>query len=518
MKYGKLREARSEHLLVPALNHRLSTHPLKYIDALVYGALIYRSRAGRGDKIGRIRRSTGLDRTTIRQSINRLMSNGCVQQHDDGYEAIEPQADSRQLFSWKTTPCDAWQSRFVYDKTYLPAEESGLTPIWNALFWRLVSQAVPVEGRTGHLMVGPGAKVSSLSNEYLAKGLRCSRKTVAAGLQYLQKHGLIHLHPLDGKRRFAVGIFPLASHVHLWKSRQSKQQAGISFEDLFGQASNSATQPDAAYRPQIFGRLARHGIPSKTQEEIVALVHRYCIPDLDLNRILQLVKKDHKRNRDRNPSLLDHCGQLLLAELTRRGESGEWRIYSEGITSTILTSSEMQVRDYLNGMKVCSNAYRLLRQISVDKSVELNNRDRLPVNFCWDEIWELGRESQGFDAFRDKVANHLFPSNKKPRSEWLEDWLKCSRVPELESWPNDLIPLPKAGRGFVNTIHSWAVDIVGCDDLDAATLTNHFIWWIQNEEDVEWRNPAFNRWRVLQQFQKYADTRVQSGLIDQFFE
>jgi hypothetical protein len=519
MKYENLKEAKCEHLLVPALNHRLEKHPLKYVDMLVYAALVYGSRKGRRDKISRIGRKTGLDRSTIRKSLRRLVHHRCVGQHDDGWEALEPNADSRQLFSWKTEAQGTWQSKFVYDKTYLPAQGSGLTPIWNALFWRLVSLAVPIEGRTGHLMIAPGAAVSLVSNEYLARGLRCSRKTIASGLGFLQKQGLINVHPVDGKRRFAVGIFPLAPHVHLWRSRQEKKQSEFGFEDLFGQASNAATELDAAYRPQIFGRLARHGIPSKTQEEIVTLVNRYCIPDLDLNRILQTVKKDHKRNRDRNPSLPDHCGQLLLAELRRRGESGEWRIYLEGIKSTVLTSPEMQVRDYLNGMKVCSNAYRLLRQINGDRSVELMNGSRLPVKTSWDAIFGIANKfPRDFEEFREKVADYLFPSSKKPSSEWLEEWLRCKRVPELASWPNDLVPLPQSGRGFVNAVHSWARETVGCDDFDAATLTNHFIRWIQNEEDVEWKNAAFNRWQVLQQFQKYAESLDQPGLIDEFFE
>ena len=172
MKYDALRKAGSTFLLVPALNHKIQDHPLKYMDSLVYGLLIYRSRSNKRERIAGIKNRLGIDRSTICSSLKKLLDLGCVEQHPDGYGALEPRGDCRFLFTWKKEQQDSWHSQFSYDKTYLPAETSGLTIIHNAIYWRIVSLSVLVEGGCGHLMIGPGACRQSLSNEYLATGLR----------------------------------------------------------------------------------------------------------------------------------------------------------------------------------------------------------------------------------------------------------------------------------------------------------------------------------------------------------
>jgi hypothetical protein len=518
MKYEELKKAGSRFLLVPSLSHTMSSHPLKYVDSLVYGCLIYRSRKSKRERVAGISKRLGIDRSTVQASLEKLVHLGCVQHHTDGYEAVEPQGVCRELFTWKKKPQSSWQSQFSYDRTYLPTKESGLTTIQNGLYWRLVSLAVPVDGGCGHLMIGPGARVQSVSNEYLARGLRCSRKTVAAGLDVLQAQAMIHVRFGKTRRRFNVGIHPVGQHVGKWRARERQAREELSFEDLFGQATNSPARPDIIYRPHVFSLLRQEGIPSETTEEIMSLVHGYVIPDSEIKKVLHRVKKDHSRNRSKNPNLPDHCGRLLIAEIKKRGEAGEWRMY-DGLASKPMSLPQMQTLEFLNSVNACSEALQLLLKASRDGFVELATGGRLPVTFCWDQVRDIAHAASGnFTMFRDGVAEFLFPSANKPECGWLDSWNECGVVQPIGKWPNDLIPLPEKGRGFVNTVQKWAKEIVELDDVTAADATNEFMRWVQTVQDTTWtQDPDTNMMLVLQCFQGWAQKASGVGVIDQFF-
>ncbi len=518
MKYDALRKAGSTFLLVPALNHKIQDHPLKYMDSLVYGLLIYRTRRSKRERVAGIKNRLGIDRITARSSLKKLLDLGCVKQHPDGYEAVEPQGNYRCLFTWKKKPQRSWHSQFSYDKTFLPVQDSGLTSIQNAIYWRLVSLSVPAEGGCGHLMIGPGARVQSISNQYLAKGLRCSRKTVASGLKVLQAQEMIHVHEVKKGRRYCVGIHPIAQHVGKWRGAGERKEQDLCFEELFGQASNSPAKPDISYRPRILALLIEEGIPSKTAEEVAALVQAYVIPDADLKKILYQVRRDHLRNRNRNPNLPVDCGRLLLAELRKRGEAGEWRMY-EGFTSTTMSLPEMQTLEFLNSVKACSEAWFLLRRLNTDRFVELSTGGRLPVVFDWDHVRDLAQAAgRNFSMFRDAVADLLFSPTNKMESDWLNCWTQCDVVPPIDAWPSDLIPLPEKGRTFISTLQKWAKEIAEFDDVTAANATNKFIEAVQNTQGVEWKkDPKSNMMLVLRCFQTWAGRHSFAGLIDQFF-
>lgn len=518
MKHEPLIEAGFKYLLVPALNHKMADQPLKYVDSLVYGLLIYRTQKSKRERVAGVGRRLGIDRSTACSSLKKLLQLGCVELHPDGYEAVEPEGACRELFTWKTNRKDEWHLGFAYDVTFLPAEASGLTIIQNAIYWRLVSLSVAADGGCGHLMIGPGACRTSLSNMYLANGLRCSRKTVATGLKFLEAQQMIHLHRVGDGRRFQVGFFPLAQHMDKWRKNERKVEA-VTYEDLFGCTTNAPLLPDKRFESKIFELLRRHGIPNALMAETASLVNTYCIPDSNLQRIVSQVKVDHNRNRQSRPSLPDHCGSLLVAELSRRGAAGEWRIY-EGIKSKVLSLAEMEMRAYLNGLRICSNAYILLRELSDNPSVKLPTGQRIPVAFCWDRIWQMAkRAGEDFQQFKQSVIEYLFPSSRRQMCDWLKYWTECDVVPRVADWPNQEIPLPKRGRGFVETVRNWAQN--GYNEIESAEITNLFIQWIERQQDCKWhQKPTSNMSHVLRLFERWKKEILrdsEEGLIDQFF-
>lgn len=520
MKYKPLKDAGGIFHLVPALNHNLGQHPLKYTDSLVYGFLVYCSRKNKTASVATICSRLGLDRSAVSAIVERLLGMNMIAKKTGGYVAIQPPADRLQLFTLKKKKAKCWQSQFVYDRTYIPTEESKLSPLQNALFWRLVSLAVPASGNCGYLMIGPGANVSSVCCKYLAKGLRCSRKTVSRALKELEKRNIIHVASINPKsRRLAIGILPIDTYVSLWRTKAPKEgERELSFEDLFGKPSNKTPEKEILYRPKIINKITGAGIPSGTAEEIAGLVNRFFIPTQDLTALINQAKRDHARNRKRRPELPDHCGRLLLSEIQRRGEAGEWRMYTD-LSSSVMYLPEINLQEYLHSLNVCSEAWRLINQLSTDQSVELNTGGRLPVSFSWDDCWRLAQSAKNdFPKFRDDLVSQLFPGGSPPRSDWLSSWCDCDVIPQLDPWPSDDIPLPYKGKQFLKTLKSWASNIAGFNDILVVNAINIFIGYVSDANTSWSTEPEENQLLVIRHFEKWASNKKQPGLISRFFE
>lgn len=520
MKYKPLKDAGCMFHLVPALNHNLEQHPLKYTDSLVYGFLVYCSRKTKTASVATICSRLGLDRSAVSAIVERLLGLDMLAKKTGGYVAVSPPTNGVQLFTLKNEQAKCWQSQFVYDRTYIPTEESKLSPLQNAVFWRLVSLAVPASGDCGYLMIGQGAPVSSVCCKYLAKGLRCSRKTVSRALKELDKRNMIHVASINpNSRRFAIGILPIDTYVSLWRTKAPKKgERELSFEDLFGKPSNKTPEPEILYRPKILNKITEAGIPSGTAEDIAALATRYFIPNRDLNALLIQSKRDHARNRKRRPELPDHCGLLLLSEIQRRGEAGEWRMYTD-LSSSVMELPEMQLQEYLNNLNVCSEASRLLYQLSQNKSIDLNTGGRLPVSFSWDECWRLAQSAKNdFPKFRDDLVSQLFPGGSPPRSDWLRSWCECDVIPQIDPWPSDDIPLPSKGKPFMATLQSWASNTAGFDDILAVHAINNFIGYVSRANTSWSTEPEENQLLVIRHFEKWASYKEEPGLISRFFE
>lgn len=514
MKYEALLEHRCRYLLVPALNHKLEKHPLKYIDTIVYGQLVYCSRNGKCQNITQIARSVGVDRSAASETIKKLIRHGCVEKVGNTYTAVFP-TDASTLFTLKTKPKDVWQSQFSYDRTYLPKPESKLTTLQNAIFWRLVALSVPADGGCGHLMIGPGAKVQAISNKYLARGLRCSRKTIAAGLRKLEELGMVKVCPIPKTRRFAVGILPLSKTVSLWRKKVAKTKKTLSFEQVFGQATNAPVAPDPLYRPEIVSFLTEHGVPSKTAEDVTRLVNGYCIPTGRVHQLFREAKKDHERNKEKNPNLPDHPGRLLFREIQRRGEAGEWLEFAN-IRSDDVTLPELNMQEWLHKHRCESNARKLLQDLYLNKFIHLHSGGQLPVKFYWETAWEIAEHCETFEDFQQKLVDVLFPG-EKPESHWLNKWMRCRTIPPPSKWCYKKINLPRHGDPFIKTLHEWAVGN-RFDEVEAAEAVNAFVEYVKNEATIEDSgNLKKNMVTVFNVFQEWANAKGSKGLVEKYF-
>ena len=185
-----------------------------------------------------------------------------------------------------------------------------------------------------------------------------------------------------------------------------------------------------------------------------------------------------------------------------------------------MSLGEMEVRDYLNALRICSNAHILLRELSEEPTVELPSGQRMPVAFCLDKVRQMAKKAgSDFQQFKQSVIEYLFPSSRRQMCDWLEQWTECDVVERIIDWPNQEIPLPKKGRGFVETVRNWAEE--NSNEVTGAELTNFFIRWIERQQDCKWhQKPTSNMSQVLRLFERWRKESLSDsveGLIDQFF-
>jgi predicted transcriptional regulator len=255
---------------VPVIHEGPKQTPLGPIQALIYGYLVFRSRKNRAASKTGISRVLRLDRAAVAKALQSLEMLGLVLADDKlRWSAVEPAGNARDLFRFRTECNGEWQSRFVYDRVYLPCSSSMLSVKANLLFWRLYKLGKPVQSMPGYLQIGGHADcpVRFLTMVYLAKSVRCHRTTISSGLKRLARHGLITIHAIEGmshKHAFAVGIPPIANRLDLWRKKQQHTNASIvvTAQQLFGVPSAMTVAPEPANHNDPESILVAHHFPS----------------------------------------------------------------------------------------------------------------------------------------------------------------------------------------------------------------------------------------------------------------
>jgi DNA-binding transcriptional regulator YhcF (GntR family) len=175
--------------------HLYRTKDLPYRERLALSAVLSTKGAASAQRVSTL---TGCDLRTVKTYLQSLVSSGLLSKSSNGYSAIEPPDPAAVFYLRKIEgKPEHWRDQLAYDRIYVLAEESSLTPAENMLLWVFVSCS-----RDGFAVEG-----ESINGLVALTGI--SRRTVQRAMDKLQSLGFFEtvsrgfflIHPPDDKRR-----------------------------------------------------------------------------------------------------------------------------------------------------------------------------------------------------------------------------------------------------------------------------------------------------------------------------
>jgi hypothetical protein len=480
-------------LHVPVIDERPATVAVDGLDLMIYGFLLY--RLGNKDpalrSVARTALSTNLriDKKAVDRSVTILVSGGAVAESNGRVIAVEPTGTALTWFRFqKNVAGKDWRERFIYDRVYLPRAHTAISIKTNLLYWHLVKLGHAVDRMPGYLQVG-GHTASPgfyLTAEYLAKGLRCDRKTISRGIARLKQLGLITVKP-KGTRSFVVGIPPIGAKADLWRDswgttrRSDESSFEITAESLFGLHSQDPLVPADDYARGIGVYMRAFGIKGKVVEEIKTRIIKYQIPPREWESMVATASRDHKKNQEEKPGQFTagHCGHLFSYMLDEHVKQQQAQAcLAKG--SSPRTYDEMQADELLVRLRVTTKAARLLRQAVQAEYLELRNGACVPCRLNWETVaTTLQAADRGFAAFKEAIAGRIFGSGPShPDCEWYEAWMANEQIPLPDDSPMEALRLDARERTKIRThAKKIAGEVYANRDNEAAVahLTNDLV-------------------------------------------
>ena len=464
MKYEDMGER--PFLSVPVIDERSKDVPLDALTTLVYGLLLY--RLGHQDPEKRsttrtaVSRLLRLDKKAVDRAVAVLVGGGAVSEQRTRIMAIQPQGASATWFRFQSKQsAGEWREWFIYDRVYLPRSSTVMSVKTNALFWHLVKLGHSVDRMPGYLKVGehPEDHMEYLSAEYLAKGLRCYRRTVTRGLTRLRQLGLITMQRTE-RKSFVVGIPPIATNADLWRDSWTRTRrtdgatAEVTAESLFGVPSRAKLTPAVTYDSGASLYMRGFGIKGKVAEEIVTKIVKHQIEPCCWQPLLSQAKRDHDNNCENEPGkfTVKHCGflfkhmveQFLEERYARRSMSGGREPWGY---------SEMEASGLLSGMRLTDEAKKVLRYALRNESLELRGGGCVPCFLNWDGVLAvLQSADRDFVAFKKGITDLIFSRTaESPACDWYDQWMAIEQIPAQDDSPMVALKLDPRAKGRIRT-------------------------------------------------------------------
>lgn len=480
-------------LHIPVIDERPATVAVDGLDMMIYGFLLY--RLGNKDpalrSVARTALSTKLriDKKAVDRSVAILVSGGAVAETNGRVSAVAPTGTALTWFRFqKNAAGKDWRERFIYDRVYLPRAHTAISIKTNLLFWHLMKLGHAVDRMPGYFRVGghPASPGFYLSAEYLAKGLRCDRKTISRGIARLKQLGLITVQP-KGPRSFVVGIPPIGAKANLWRDgwgttpRSDESNVEITAESLFGLHSQDALVAADDYDRGIGAYMRAFGIKGKVIEKIKTKIIKYQIPPREWESMVATAGRDHKKNQEEKPGQFTakHCGHLFSYMLDEHVKQQRAQAcIAKG--SPPRTYDKMQADELLVRLRVTTKAERLLRQAVQAEYLELRNGACVPCRLNWETVaTTLQAADGGFAAFKEAIAGRIFGSGPRhPDCEWYDAWMAIEQIPLPDDSPMEALRLDAGERTRIRT---HAKKIAGEiyanreDEAAVAHLTNDLV-------------------------------------------
>jgi predicted transcriptional regulator len=445
---------------VPVFDERLDACPLDARGGLVYGYLMYLARVGDGSSRTKIATSLRMEKSAVDRAVAVLIAGGAVVDEGRTVKAVEPTGASQGWFRYIEDPTgEQWYERFVYDRVYLPRSYTTISIKTNALYWHLVKLGFPVEGMPGYLQVGgdPKSHPQYLTIEYLAKGIRVYRKTVARSLKTLRELDLVRVQ-FKSRKRFVCGLPPIGTNTSLWRESWGggkQAEVEVTAESLFGLPSSDVLKPDTHHKAGGAGRLIRmYHIRGKVAEEIVTKIVKHRIERKDWQPLLGRAYLDHQANLEKKPGRYrsDHCGFLFKHMLDEFMKGEELRRIRAGERSYI-GHAEMEARPMLQTLRLTKDMTVLLNYALNSEELKLRGGESIPCRLNWESVLEVLKEVKGdFEAFKVGIAKSIsFSMKTDPQCDWFDAWMGMEQMPRFDDSPMIALGLDSRSRGLLRT-------------------------------------------------------------------
>lgn len=455
MKYADM--GNKPFLLVPVIDERPTQVPIGAIDTLVFGYLLFLSRKGNDTTRTAVATTLRLDKKAVDRAVAVLVDGGCVVEEGARIRAVKPTGVSQGWFRQQAEPTgEEWWEGFIFDRVFLPRWSTTLSVRTNLLFWHLVKLGHPVNSMPGYHKVGgdPNSPPKFLTVEYLARALRCYRKTVTRGLQRLQELNLITIQFL-GRKKFVVGIPPIETQVRLWRDswgdKRGKEVAvEVTADSLFGLPSRDILKPSVLYDAGAGRYIRGFGIKGKVAEEIVTKIVKYRIEPRYWQAILEEAHRDHAKNREKNPQLPKHCGHLFKHMLEEFVQTEEVRRRIQGERSP-MGYAEATATPLIISLRMTKQAERLLYHALRVEHLELRGGGVVPCRLNWEIVLEFLKQAGGdFHTFKRGIAESVFDfSGERPACDWLDQWLAIEQIPVQDDSPMTALGLDSKERRLI---------------------------------------------------------------------
>ncbi len=473
---------------VPVIKETHDQSPLDTIQTLVFGFLVFRSRIARRASRTEIGKFLRLDRKAVSRAIQSLERLGIIVADNKGrWSAVEPTGNARDLFRLreKYSSNEEWQSRFVYDRVYLPMSSSVLSLKTNALFWRLFKFGRPVQLMPGYLQVGGHADcpVRFLTMRYLAKSLRCHRTTISSSLDRLRQMKLITVHRIEGHRHkhaFAVGIPPINNRLDLWRreSRKVRSSIVVTAQQLFGVPSATTVVPMQPDRNDPESVFVASRFPTRVVQGLVAMIEEHSV-GVDIWRpLLKKASVKHETNAASNPSAADHCGFLFEKMLRDWVKADETR-HAIAPSWSPPTCDEMEATRAMEDMRLPPEGHNLLRSAVTQDSLPLADGGCVPCPLNWEQVVAIHKQAKGeWVLFKQAIIQSLFSfsSDRPPECLWYERWLAVEPIPQPDNTPMTQAGLAESdARELRFTVDEWIRTFIE-DERRAVAYGDRFVW------------------------------------------
>lgn len=436
-------------LKVPVINTKPESVPLSSIDTLVFAYLQHRLRKNGGATLSTVAKSLRLDRASSKRSLGLLVGLGLAVLEEKQFKATEPLQPAKEWFQTQKNANGQWFEQLVYDRVFLPRTSSTLTIRTNLLFWHLVRLGEEVRGMPDCLQVGNSGKKYPryLTDTYLAKAIRCERKTIRSGLKRLSDLGLIQCR--KRAKGFAVAISSLKDHVGLWRDKWNKKkvvnQPPLSVKELFGVPSSAVSEPESSPLNGILKRLRGYGVKGKLAEELVALIMDNEIPPGEWMSRLKQASEDQKANNEAGKSKGEHCGYLFRYMIREYVKQMELQREGNPVTH-YQTAEEMFMKNALGGLRMTGEAKALLNIAIKKESLPFEDGRSIPCPISHQSVTQAAKDARdNWSDFKARILAQVFNGTLEEAKGcvWIEMWMTAEQEEPLPQPDNS--PLKALG-------------------------------------------------------------------------
>jgi hypothetical protein len=455
-KYEDMAEHRA-FVMVPVLDERLQDIPLDTQDMLVYGFLVYRARKEKLSPTSRTKlaHTLRLDKKAADRSVHRLIRAGLAESKEGRVAACEPAGNNREWFRYRKNATGPWYGRFCYDRVYLARSSVTISVRTNCLFWHLVKIGFPLANMPGYLQAGGDKKAKWLTNEYLAKGLRCCPRTVGRGLKRLAELRLISI-CRRGRHNFFVGIRPLARNSSLWRKSWKAVVADnepVTAQSLFGVPSSAELIPELRFDLAITKYLRAFRVSGEEAQKCITKILKYRIDDEVWKPLLDEAVKTHARNHASNPKAYPagNCVFLFKHMLDERIKQDSARAELRGSLLGPRSGDEMDALGRVADYRLVREAGDLIREAVREECLPLRDGNVVPCRIHWDTVLACAKKAgKDWKTFRRLFAEQIFDqSGDPPASDWYDAWMTVEQIPDWDYSPMTTLGMDRRAKDTV---------------------------------------------------------------------